>query len=202
MKLPDVPAPGSPLQQSWGRDVVNYLRAITPQSSPTVRVSNAGPNGVSFTAAKPQPPSPPTGIPRPPWWPSVVYDADATQHILTMQTAVINNTPPRVDPEAWQTAIGQEGGKIPLVGTAGLVVCKCEFANGWGDSFSKLTIFATSSGVPADVVPYDLTAAGYIHIVTHIYSSPNSGDPVPTINVRPLYFHSLRVVKYGRRWRW
>ncbi|MCX6996518.1 MAG: hypothetical protein NTV49_05410 [Kiritimatiellaeota bacterium] len=49
MQFPKYPARGEPLSESWGRQLLDYLRSITPQSSPTVRVS-IGAGGATFQA--------------------------------------------------------------------------------------------------------------------------------------------------------
>jgi hypothetical protein len=53
MKLPDIPAPGEPIPASWGKEVVEYLRSLTPVASPTV-LPQQTPNGTSFTALPPR----------------------------------------------------------------------------------------------------------------------------------------------------
>jgi hypothetical protein len=65
MKLPDYPAPNSPLLRSWGLDVVNYLRALTPRVSPTV-LPKMTPNGTTYAAA-PQTPRQPSAVAPLPW---------------------------------------------------------------------------------------------------------------------------------------
>jgi hypothetical protein len=47
MKLPDYPVPGEPIPASWGKEVVDYLRSLTPRPSPDVLPSQT-PNGTSF----------------------------------------------------------------------------------------------------------------------------------------------------------
>lgn len=37
MQLPPIPQPGKPLEATWGERVVDYLRSLTPGSSPTVQ---------------------------------------------------------------------------------------------------------------------------------------------------------------------
>ena len=39
MKLPDYPIEGEPCSASWGRRLVDYLRAITLRSTPSMKVS-------------------------------------------------------------------------------------------------------------------------------------------------------------------
>lgn len=41
MKLPGRPAKGQPLDASWGLQIVEYLRSITPRTSASIRVSRA-----------------------------------------------------------------------------------------------------------------------------------------------------------------
>jgi hypothetical protein len=47
MKLPDYPVPGGPIRAEWGRQVLDWIKAITPKPSvdvwPTI-----GPNGTTF----------------------------------------------------------------------------------------------------------------------------------------------------------
>lgn len=47
-RLPKEPADGDYIRSSWGKDVVKYLRAITLQSSPDLRVSTTA-NGTTAT---------------------------------------------------------------------------------------------------------------------------------------------------------
>jgi len=47
MKLPDYPIPDEPIRASWGRVIVDYLRSITPRSSPSILVSTTA-NGSTF----------------------------------------------------------------------------------------------------------------------------------------------------------
>jgi len=49
MKLPDYPVSGEPVPASWGRQVVDYLRSITPRSAPGHRV-NITSNGTTHAA--------------------------------------------------------------------------------------------------------------------------------------------------------
>lgn len=49
--LPEEPAGGDYIAASWGKKVVRYLRAITPQSSPDVRVKSTA-NGTTFDINK------------------------------------------------------------------------------------------------------------------------------------------------------
>ena len=53
MKLPDIPAPGEPIPASWGKEVVEYLRSLTPVASPTV-LPQQTPGGTSFMAMPPR----------------------------------------------------------------------------------------------------------------------------------------------------
>ena len=47
MRLPDYPIPDEPVRASWGRVVIDYLRSITPRSSPSILVSTTA-NGSTF----------------------------------------------------------------------------------------------------------------------------------------------------------
>jgi hypothetical protein len=47
MKLPDYPVPGKPVEASWGRQIVDYLRSITPRSSADILVKTTA-NGTTF----------------------------------------------------------------------------------------------------------------------------------------------------------
>jgi hypothetical protein len=47
MKLPDYPIPNEPVRASWGRQIVDYLRSITPRSSSSVLVSTTA-NGTTL----------------------------------------------------------------------------------------------------------------------------------------------------------
>jgi hypothetical protein len=47
MRLPDYPAPGQALTVSWGRQLVDYIRSITPVSSPGFLISSM-PAGTTF----------------------------------------------------------------------------------------------------------------------------------------------------------
>ena len=49
-QLPPEPQSSSPLSAAWGRQLVRYLRAITPRNSPTVRV-RMGAGGTTFDGA-------------------------------------------------------------------------------------------------------------------------------------------------------
>lgn len=51
MDLPPIPQPGRPVEASWGRRVVDYLRALTPQSSPTVAATMTS-GGTTFNTRR------------------------------------------------------------------------------------------------------------------------------------------------------
>jgi hypothetical protein len=46
-QIPREPRPGEPLLGAWGAEIVRYLRAITPRSSPTIAISTLS-NGTTF----------------------------------------------------------------------------------------------------------------------------------------------------------
>jgi len=50
MKLPDYPIPGEPMRASWGRQVIDYLRSITPRSGVDVW-PEIGANGTTYSLA-------------------------------------------------------------------------------------------------------------------------------------------------------
>ena len=50
MKLPDYPIPSEPVRASWGRLIIDYLRSITPCSSPDILVSTTA-NGTTLKPA-------------------------------------------------------------------------------------------------------------------------------------------------------
>ncbi|MDR2462836.1 MAG: hypothetical protein LBD30_03550 [Verrucomicrobiales bacterium] len=52
--MPDYPRRGEPLQETWGRQLVDYLRSITPRSSAGCRVS-VNPGGATFDPVIPRP---------------------------------------------------------------------------------------------------------------------------------------------------
>jgi hypothetical protein len=47
MRLPDYPIPNEPVRASWARLVIDYLRSITPRSSPEILVSTTA-NGTTL----------------------------------------------------------------------------------------------------------------------------------------------------------
>lgn len=59
-QLPREPRAGAPVDANWGAQVVRYLRSLTPQPTPSVRV-NHGSTGTTFTAAHGARPTPAAG---------------------------------------------------------------------------------------------------------------------------------------------
>ncbi len=53
MNLPPLPKHGEPIQASWGRQVIDYLRALTPRSSATVR-TRMSPGGSTYETRRPK----------------------------------------------------------------------------------------------------------------------------------------------------
>ncbi len=48
MKLPDYPIPGEPIPASWGRQLVDFLRSLTPRASPEI-LPTWSPNGTTWS---------------------------------------------------------------------------------------------------------------------------------------------------------
>lgn len=55
MKLPDYPVAGEPMRASWGRQVIDYLRSITPRAGLDV-YPEANANGTTYRFAGKIPP--------------------------------------------------------------------------------------------------------------------------------------------------
>ncbi len=51
MKLPDYPVPGDPIPASWGRQIVDFLRSLTPKASPEA-LPTWSPNGTTWKIAR------------------------------------------------------------------------------------------------------------------------------------------------------
>jgi len=207
MKLPDVPAPGSPLQQSWARDVVNYLRSITPQSSPTVRVASSGPGGVTFAAAKPQdPPQPSASIPLPPSWPIPFREGGEGR---------IKVSPFRVGVDVMLDGLMLSDADAYVMipdGESGILYVECSFT--LGDPISTTVIDSATLKKSSGPEPTSSDPGVFI-VPTHHYESRDvnedeSGEP-PLFRVyaAPYYFNSLVpwIVVYSDnendfRWVW
>lgn len=138
----------------------------------------------------------------PPWWPQVVNDAGVYK--LFIRGAVINNTFPRTDWSDSGTGIDRSTTFIELDDESGVICVRCDFGNALSTNFNEVTI-DKHPVVPADDVPFDRSDPGYFHIVTHFYQRDTIPGTMPVqykYLVRPMYFHSLRAVRYGREFRW
>lgn len=60
MNLPPKPTAGQPLSASWAGDVLDYIRAITPRTSPAVRVTTLS-GGSVFDLPRGTPSAQPAG---------------------------------------------------------------------------------------------------------------------------------------------
>jgi hypothetical protein len=201
MKIPEVPTSGQPVSADWGADVVRYLKALTARPSATVKPS-MGPGGTTYRAAG----SRPAGVKAntsqlPPWWPTVkqVDVEGTTQAQIHFQPATVNNVPPSVPPadSTSQYIGGVAGYLVPPTTGDGVIAVKCEFESAYEETHD-CTIDVYPAGAPADDVPYDMQSSGFFHIVTHLYYHDDTGQ----LRVRPVYFQSIRTVRYGRVWRW
>lgn len=92
-QLPPEPAPGKPINASWGAAVVRYLRALTPRSSPTVRV-NTTPGGTTLEGAAPAAPGNVSSQPKPFDLSLAAIAGDDDNLSATFWPGVINNILP------------------------------------------------------------------------------------------------------------
>lgn len=182
-------------------ELLDFIRMLTPIQTASMRYDFL-PHGYRATAKG-------RGLAgasyaSPPWWPTVRKVSGSLR--VYFQPATINNYIPRVDWSDASTEIGQEDGFLTLAdGTNGVIASKCSFTS-YYDTSLEPEIAVHTSGVPADSVPYDFTAAGFFHIATHLFHTfepdPVNSPGVYQAKVRPLYFHSLRAVRHWREWRW
>jgi hypothetical protein len=140
MKLPDYPAPNSPLLRSWGLDVVNYLRALTPRVSPTV-LPKMGPNGTTYAAAA-QSPSQPSAVAPLPWAP---FGADADGKV-SFVPAMINGSFPKIG----ATGLDADPAPTLTITTTGTVYCKISRSSVTGQPDGTTMVIENAAITPAN----------------------------------------------------
>jgi len=85
-RLPAEPQRGRPVSNTWGRDVVRYLRYLTPSGGAGIRVDKTGPNvRLSRAMGRAVPGSPNAGPPAP-WTVTVRWEEGAAYAIITPGT--------------------------------------------------------------------------------------------------------------------
>ncbi|MDA3873218.1 MAG: hypothetical protein PF795_04595 [Kiritimatiellae bacterium] len=193
MKLPEIPASGDHLDASWGQEVVEYLRSITPQPSPTVKPST-GANGTTFKASPGRGGT--GGLLAPPWWPGVVIEEE--EYRLRIRTAAIDQVIPRFNWADEDTEIGLPDAYLVLTpGTSGLIVAEVD----WGTEDDRPV--AAEMGAYTGVVPGDDYENLKFYIPTHVFRSSRASEEDPwQMAARPLYFESLKPILCGKYIRW
>ena len=97
MRLPDPPATGSPIAASWGKAVIDYIRSITPRTSPDCLIAT-GPNGTTFQPtikSRGQQASAVTFTPFQLIVTGTPGSTDPTSKQITINSGVVNNSCPR-----------------------------------------------------------------------------------------------------------